>query len=69
MRQKRKKIRDVAEDLYARRFLAEHNDIDKRFGEYNDDISIGGMYARKKKTTKSKSKRKTKKKKDCGCEQ
>jgi len=65
MRQKRKNIKDVADELYARRFLAEHQDIDKRFGEYDDDMSVGGMYARKKKTKKSKTKRA--KKKDCGC--
>jgi exoribonuclease II len=66
MRQKRKNIKDVADELYARRFLAEHQDIDKRFGEYDDDMSVGGMYARKKKNKKSKTKRNSKKK-DCGC--
>ena len=46
--------------------IAMRKDLENRFGEYDDDISVGDMYQRKKKATKSKTKR-AKKKKGCGC--
>lgn len=59
------KARD--EDLYRQSLhnLAVEEDMEKRFGDYDKDVSVGNMYQRKKKTKKSKAKRKTKK--ECGC--
>jgi hypothetical protein len=49
------------EFIKAKNYVASVNDIDNRFSEYKDDLSIGNMYQRKKKHKKSKAKR-------CGCE-
>lgn len=43
--------------------LAMRKDIAQRFKDYDEDTSIGNMYQRKKKSTKSKTKRKHKSKK------
>jgi hypothetical protein len=40
--------------------LAIMQDLDNRFGDYKQDVSVGNMYQRKKKQKKSKAKR-------CGC--
>ena len=60
------KLADENQYLRLQNDIAMHKDIENRFGKYEDDISVGDMYQRKKKTTKSKTKR-AKKKKGCGC--
>jgi hypothetical protein len=50
-------------ELVRENRVAIMEDMDKRFADYNTDLSIGDMYQRKKKSVKSKSKRK----KSCGC--
>jgi len=52
------RIRDEEDYLKSKNAVAMKLDIAERFGEYNKDPSIGGMYQRKKKIKKTKSKRK-----------
>lgn len=58
------RLRNKNEIIRSANEIAQQEDMDKRFGSYNNDISIGNMYQRKKKTKKAKSKRKIKR---CGC--
>jgi hypothetical protein len=64
----RKANKAKAEDDYLNSLnnIAMQRDLKERFGEYDEDVSVGDMYQRKKKSTKSKTKR-AKKKKGCGC--
>jgi hypothetical protein len=60
------RLADENQYLRLKNEIAMKKDLEDRFGEYDKDISVGDMYQRKKKTTKSKTKR-AKKKKGCGC--
>ena len=56
-----KKLRNdaVAQRQYleSKEFVLSHKDIDHRFEDYNNDISIGQMFQRKKRKNNIKSKR------------
>jgi hypothetical protein len=60
------KLDDESHYLKLQNNIAIHKDMENRFSKYDDDVSVGDMYQRKKKATKSKTKR-AKKKKGCGC--